>query len=382
MKKLIVTGAMILLLSLISCSKNSGQTYEVSLVEGVKIVKNSSEPANSGFKPELLKIYETSGENADTTGIWKKPLTFTIDENGNVYVLDLLAGNLKKYDAKGNFVKSIGNKGQGPGELYFPNSLSIYKDTIMVCSSGSRKMVKFDLDGNHLNDKPLGATNPQLLNGLDNGNFIGLVQSFNQQKMEIAFNIELLNSNLERVKVLKEKNLPVSQMQNLELLDLLTPYTGSANLVALPLNSEDKYQIDLYDANGKKIIQLNKNYRKLNLGKEERDEFDKAMAALTPQGVQPKSKAKFKKAVNKVLFDSKDNVWVFPSLERDSENKDKCYVDVFNKEGIFQNRVLFPDLKSFDYINLGYSLRIKNNVLYVLDENENKLIAYRINYNQ
>ena len=48
---------------------------------------------------------------------FENPSTLTCDPNGNIYVADSGALNIKKFDMQGNFLKTIGREGQGPGEF-------------------------------------------------------------------------------------------------------------------------------------------------------------------------------------------------------------------------------------------------------------------------
>ena len=49
---------------------------------------------------------------------FENPSTVSCDPEGNIYVVDSGAFNIKKFDAQGNFLKTIGREGQGPGELW------------------------------------------------------------------------------------------------------------------------------------------------------------------------------------------------------------------------------------------------------------------------
>lgn len=48
---------------------------------------------------------------------FENPSTVSCDMEGDIYVVDSGAFNIKKFDAQGNFMKTIGREGQGPGEF-------------------------------------------------------------------------------------------------------------------------------------------------------------------------------------------------------------------------------------------------------------------------
>jgi hypothetical protein len=76
-----------------------------------------------------------------------------VDEQGQFYILDEQAGNIKVFDQNGEFVRAIGRKGQGPGEFGLPISLFISpQDQIIVNDMGQRKIHYFDKEGNYLKE--------------------------------------------------------------------------------------------------------------------------------------------------------------------------------------------------------------------------------------
>jgi len=68
-----------------------------------------------------------------------------------MYILDEQAGNIKVFNHNGDFLKTIGKKGQGPGEFAMPISLAITpSQNIIVNDMGQRKILFFDAEGNYI----------------------------------------------------------------------------------------------------------------------------------------------------------------------------------------------------------------------------------------
>ncbi|MFC1726610.1 6-bladed beta-propeller [candidate division KSB1 bacterium] len=83
------------------------------------------------------------------------------DNEGNIYVIDWRIGDIKKFSYDGEYIKTIGKKGQGPGEFNTaPTDLDFYNDNRMLVSEGnSNKFHIFDPEDNFLKaitrqDKP------------------------------------------------------------------------------------------------------------------------------------------------------------------------------------------------------------------------------------
>lgn len=74
---------------------------------------------------------------------------FSVDSQGNLWLLDGRNCNIKKYDEKGRFLKSISNKGRGPGELLLPASIFVSKDELYVLDLMLRKLMIFHKNGRY-----------------------------------------------------------------------------------------------------------------------------------------------------------------------------------------------------------------------------------------
>lgn len=76
------------------------------------------------------------------------------DEHGSIYVLDASAQSIHQWDSAGRYVKTFGNKGEGPGEFAFSTArnshqptLTILNNEIWVYDDGPHQMEIFDHSG-------------------------------------------------------------------------------------------------------------------------------------------------------------------------------------------------------------------------------------------
>ena len=70
--------------------------------------------------------------------------------DGSFFIAVIPEHCLYKFSAEGKFVGKYGQKGQGPGDLYFPGDLSVLDDHYLVIGEYAtlRRISLFDLDGN------------------------------------------------------------------------------------------------------------------------------------------------------------------------------------------------------------------------------------------
>ena len=82
-------------------------------------------------------------------GQFRQPTDVTWDPQGNIFISDgYINSRVAKYDKNGDWVKSFGTPGRGPGELNTPHSIAAdARGNIYVADRGNRRIQVFDNDG-------------------------------------------------------------------------------------------------------------------------------------------------------------------------------------------------------------------------------------------
>jgi DNA-binding beta-propeller fold protein YncE len=100
---------------------------KVETVDGVRVIHNDK-TGKWGKTPQVsLEFIRNLGEleTEDENLAFHIPSDIAKDDQGNIYILDAGNHRIQKFDPEGNYIESIGNRGQGPGEFYLPLSLDI-----------------------------------------------------------------------------------------------------------------------------------------------------------------------------------------------------------------------------------------------------------------
>ena len=122
----------------------------------VTVVKNPKEPL---YKENILSLsqdFSLGGPAAEDPYSFSNIRTFTVDETQNIYVLDDKEAHIKVFDNNGKYLRTFGRKGQGPGELNLPGSMSINKTkNELIVQEVSRRLSIFSLDGKFLRNLSL-----------------------------------------------------------------------------------------------------------------------------------------------------------------------------------------------------------------------------------
>jgi hypothetical protein len=82
--------------------------------------------------------------------LYRQPTDVAFDSRGNIYISDgYINSRVAKIDNRGNWVKSWGSKGTGPGQFRTPHSIAIdNNDNVYVGDRANRRVQVFDTDGN------------------------------------------------------------------------------------------------------------------------------------------------------------------------------------------------------------------------------------------
>jgi hypothetical protein len=78
-----------------------------------------------------------------------------VARDGSIYVFDRQVPALRKYDARGKYVKTFGAKGQGPGEYVHGGGLTILPDgRVLLWDTGNWRINVYSANGDVLNSVP------------------------------------------------------------------------------------------------------------------------------------------------------------------------------------------------------------------------------------
>jgi sugar lactone lactonase YvrE len=82
-------------------------------------------------------------------GLFRQPTDVAWDSDGNIYISDgYVNSRVAKYDAHGNWVKSWGEPGTGPGQFRLPHAIAIDRNNnVYVGDRTNRRIQVFDTNG-------------------------------------------------------------------------------------------------------------------------------------------------------------------------------------------------------------------------------------------
>jgi len=119
--------------------------------DGITYIQNTDKGLLKGkLDLQFNEVLTIGSENDVGDGILVMPFDIKTDLNENIYVCDWMEDFIKVYDKNGKYIRKIGSRGQGPGELQEPQAIEIMADShicVMDHFGGYSKMLIYQLDG-------------------------------------------------------------------------------------------------------------------------------------------------------------------------------------------------------------------------------------------
>ncbi|NOR45952.1 MAG: 6-bladed beta-propeller [Candidatus Delongbacteria bacterium] len=381
MKKILFV-AMISIVLITSCTKKTELNYTVTEKNGIKTYRNKNIPSDPNFKITPKEVFTIQGydENAtDTLRNFIQPQDVAVDSKGNIYVLDSRLASITIFDKNGNFLKSIGRKGTGPGEFKLPWQMIILNDTLYVSDNASSQLSVFENKFNFIRNFTLGNNNTLIVMiPIDSNSFISATQSWKVESEDTYYvnTTTLRDSKFKIVKILNEK-IGKYVGQNTNFGDYTTAYCVGKENIYIGTNSINEYSIDVLDLNGQQKYRMNKDFRKITMPTKEKEEYERSRNSSNMVEIDRDFKIKYKRAIEifGMFVDKDDHLLIQTPIERNEDNQYDFVVDAF-KDGVFINRFKMEIGKGFDFFNSDHKRWFIGNRIYYQNREDNCVTVY------
>jgi hypothetical protein len=164
-------------------------TYSVEMREGTSFVHNTGRVWGDEPKIRLEPLAIIGGPgNTDAGLTFHKPTDLAVDAQGYLYVADSGNNRIQKLDPEGNFLGSIGRKGQGPGEFQYLDGLLVDKTGKLYFTDRATKAVKIlSPEGKEIGTGPAGRMIGKMAQ-LSSGDLVLGITSRNSDALVSVFN--------------------------------------------------------------------------------------------------------------------------------------------------------------------------------------------------
>lgn len=378
---------------LVSCSRNTstGEFVHTTEKDGVTYVKNShlSEICDSKY---TLTEEMTIGNDTDENYMLTRPFLLRLDRQENIYLLDIKLRHVKVFSKEGLYIRTIGSKGAGPGELLAPRDMIVDGNMkLHILDFKNNKIARFLPDGTAEKDLKLSGSSPKKFYYSSTGFYYYVVFNYPSERGHESGIITKYNYNGDVV----EKSRPFvtwiehSEKQGKFILTIPKPFDpkgyfafGNGDLIYYGFSN--KFVLEVYNPVFKKVREISvADFERVKISNERKKRYlDYVKSKFRKKGIEP-DLGHVKVPHYDQVF---DNLWIDNQgrlLVRTQFSDEKTQIYIFDNQGAFLEVMEF--LPPADGIKLKWVFNrpvFLNNRIYAIVQNDEGLFfikRYKIN---
>lgn len=321
----------------------------IEKIDGVTVVKNPKEPMYGDDVFQLEEELAIGEEGNGDEYIFSKIGDIAVDGEGKIHILDINEAHIKIFDKNGKYVKTIGNKGQGPGEMSRPSSLQITtQNEIAVNDSSARKIHFFTLDGNFLH--AVSQTNMSFFTDPKIDKEGNITASYMIMDNEVVYVLKKFNPQLKEFFPIFSKVILKYPNFNPFFPQCYWDIIEEDNII---WGFADKYELFIIDSAGKTVKKITREYDPVKITDEEKEKII--------EGLLGGIKLIWNEHHNPFIYLRVDDEGrIFTRTYEKARESGQYYFDVFDPDGKYVAKI---PLKSRPYV-------IKKSKLYTIEEDE------------
>jgi hypothetical protein len=318
----------------------------VKTENGIPVVYNPKNPVPPAGGPTALtlKLDLTIGQEAeDPNYMFSQLRSIQVDEQENIYALDMKELKVKVYDKNGKFVRSFGKKGQGPGEIDTPIRMEMTRDNCLVIDDmGNNKLIFYSLTGSLIKEIPTGKYWALIRFKFDSkGCIFADTRSYEETKMTAE------------LKKFSPDFKPLSTLASFEEKRIPRVMTEFSPTFALQMRSDDKliwsiaetekYEFTITDSNGKVVGRIIKDHDPVKITAAIKERLTKE--SLGDRGLPPGYKYELPDQFPAFYYfgiDDQNRLFVCTYAHEEKDGDYWPYYDVFDAEGRYIAKFCHP----------------------------------------
>ncbi|MFO7734178.1 MAG: 6-bladed beta-propeller [Candidatus Aminicenantes bacterium] len=336
----------------------AGYPVRIETVDGVKTVLNPAFPKEGVVRYALEEELVIGGEGAGAESVLNRPQSLQVDADGNIYVLDWGDVDIKVFAPDGRRLRTVGRKGQGPGEFDTPADFALSADgRIFLLSGRQHRLSVLDGSGTYLSSFAVDGFCSGL--AVDRSNRVYYSQMLTPDVGGVGGEYQLSQNRIALFRT-DEKGTDTTKLGEYLDITMLRKVTKLGEGVSSQsMSSREAYRTSwLVGPDDRVYIGYNKDYRldvydpEWNLLFRFGREFTPLRhPAYKPDGAHPEFYPAFSDW--RKFFDDEGNLWLQQYVE---EGVEEFVFDVFTPEGIYLKQVRAPQNLFLVRGDLAYSI--------------------------
>jgi len=335
-------------LLLIQACTHEGGRVDTEMIDGVEHVHNPGRPlrgdASILFEEEM--IIEAEDESGRIR--FFRPAHLLVDRNDAVYVADYRDALIKVFDAEGTFLRTIGRKGQGPGEFQGITAMAFRPDgRLLVLERRSRRSSLFDREGEFLGSHPWRESHFSLY-GVDEAGYLTDENLYEEEPRLLVKKFDWEGGLIETWGEFSPYRMH-NERRGDGTLSVGIPYSPQSILAGDPVRNRlyhcfnDSYRIEVYDGPGRLVRVIDRPYRPVPFTREDAEAYyagidrrnNPAFSELARKVPLPEVKT----VTDRMSVDDRGMLWVETHETREENGRTLTAYDGFDPEGRYLYRL-------------------------------------------
>ena len=322
----------VLFVSFFTSQKNPQWKGKIEYEDGIEVIKNPKQPmyGEDVFSiDEDLSIGVAEGKNEY---VFFHLSYLAVDDQETIYAMDQGEKLVKVYDKKGNFLRTIGKKGEGPGELQNPDDIFIINTNNLVIEDFIRNISYFSTAGKYIRSLSTSKIFPigVILNSQGYILSITNINAPNKWGKEIS----LYDENLRYLKTIISIPQPKPNPQ------ILKPFQPKINMSSYKddyfiVSFKEEYELQIFNPKGELVKKIIQEYKPIKVTEED-VKISVGQVSKERKLVVPS----YFPAIYSFTTDDEGRIFVH-TYEKDGNGK--RFIDVFDQEGRYIAKIPLKD---------------------------------------
>jgi hypothetical protein len=239
-----------------SCKGGSAWRGSVETVDGVEVVRNPKSPMYPQGALELREELTIGVAEGAEEYMFVRLRGLAVDDQGTIYALDQRKPRIDVFSDAGAHLRSIGRRGQGPGEFQTPFFIALAPAGELMAGEMNR-LSFFDREGAFLRSGDNSVRRLAFVKYLENGSAVGTRMVLEDEKPR--YEVAICGSDLEQKRVLTSSAMP-EPSEKFALFTSVVRWDVSRGREIVCAAGDGDYRLSVFDAEARLIRTITKDY--------------------------------------------------------------------------------------------------------------------------
>jgi len=327
----------------------------VEVIDGVEYIHNTETPVYPDKTVTFVEDLSIDGEDKDGNIILFEPWLSFVDDNENIYIIEFQDKVIKVFGSDGEYIQTIGAKGNGPGEFQIISGLAVTKDgKLVVIDQMARRTSFFDSSGQFLKSFQW-RVNSTGLHLVKNSSYLIQERAYSGTRQFGTFSVKEIDFDGKEIRsygvFTGREHLIVRHGKGTSYSSLPDSphslFTGDQDRGLLYHCFNNKYIIEVYDTSGKIFRKIDRPYEPVPFTNKDTEEYraEYDSFGVFRKAVRNMKMPKVKTIVSRMTIDDKGNLWIRTNETKEEEDKILTAFDIFDSDGFYYTKVwseIFP----------------------------------------